>query len=118
MTSCKINTKLKVPDELQQSYRLRIMRLSRYHVRDSIKFVFVFIFRYKFLVYSAFYERRIGRVIRLIGATKTRGPERVWCRFWYSANHSTTVPAKVKVSTYLLTVLFINSFSYTFTNLM
>lgn len=60
--------------------------------------------RYKFFVYSAFYDRRSGgRLIRVIGATKTRGPEKVWCRLWYAptaANAtvtSTSVVARVKV---------------------
>lgn len=50
--------------------------------------------RFKFFVYSAYFDRRDGaRLVRVIGATKTRGPERVWCRFWYgptttSHNHS------------------------------
>jgi hypothetical protein len=41
----------------------------------------------------------------VIGATKTRGPERVWCRLWYRTNESNvttfvsrTVQAKIKVS--------------------
>lgn len=59
--------------------------------------------RYKFFVFSAFYDRRDGRLIRVIGATKTRGPEKVWCRLWYplNANHtrftSATIMARVKV---------------------
>lgn len=42
-------------------------------------------------------------MIRVIGATKTRGPERVWCRLWYpmGANstkyRSASVMARVKV---------------------
>nr|CAH7759575.1 unnamed protein product [Callosobruchus chinensis] len=60
--------------------------------------------KYKFFVFSAFFDqRRKGqRIIRVIGATKTRGPERVWCRLWYkigdgnsTAHISVTVPAKV-----------------------
>ncbi|XP_001992773.2 uncharacterized protein LOC6567186 [Drosophila grimshawi] len=40
--------------------------------------------RFKFFVYSAYFDRRDGaRLVRVVGATKTRGPERVWCRFWY-----------------------------------
>lgn len=59
--------------------------------------------RYKFFVFSAFYDRRDGRMVRVIGATKTRGPEKVWCRLWYplDANHtrftSATIMARVKV---------------------
>ncbi|XP_069963106.1 uncharacterized protein [Bactrocera oleae] len=40
--------------------------------------------RFKFFVFSAYYDRRDGaKLVRVIGATKTRTPERVWCRFWY-----------------------------------
>ncbi|XP_011503517.1 PREDICTED: uncharacterized protein LOC105366691 isoform X2 [Ceratosolen solmsi marchali] len=69
--------------------------------------------RFKFFVYSAYYDERVGGgiirnhgsnsgVIRVIGATKTRGPEKVWCRLWYLHNSnnittSITVAAKVKV---------------------
>lgn len=56
-------------------------------------------------MFSAFYDQRKGqRTVRVIGATKTRGPERVWCRMWYkisefntSAHISITIPAKIKV---------------------
>ncbi|XP_019880952.1 beta-1,4-galactosyltransferase galt-1 isoform X1 [Aethina tumida] len=61
--------------------------------------------RYKFFVFSAFFDNRKGqRSVRVIGATKTRGPERVWCRMWYKYTENNTVtyvprsiPAKVKV---------------------
>ncbi|KAG8041385.1 hypothetical protein G9C98_002373 [Cotesia typhae] len=85
--------------------------------------------RFKFFVYSAFYDDRavgsrnggssslsmiqskkgkiIGKspgLIRIIGATKTRTPERVWCRLWYrfernntNVTLSVTVAAKIKV---------------------
>ncbi|XP_033211221.1 uncharacterized protein LOC117169137 [Belonocnema kinseyi] len=67
--------------------------------------------RFKFFVYSAYFDDRIvGGVanrgspglVRVIGATKTRSPERVWCRLWYPQQNanitsSITVPAKVKV---------------------
>ncbi|KAF7267066.1 uncharacterized protein LOC143202028 [Rhynchophorus ferrugineus] len=61
--------------------------------------------KYKFFVFSAYYDqRRNQRNIRIIAATKTRGPERVWCRLWYriidgnsTVNISRTVPAKIKV---------------------
>jgi hypothetical protein len=59
-------------------------------------------FRFKFFVFSAFYDRREENSIRVVGATKTRGPERVWCRLWYgnstSITHSVSITAKVKVS--------------------
>lgn len=71
----------------------------------------MFIYRYKFFVFSAYYEWRGGvRAVRIIGATKTRGPERVWCRLWQPGNstssassintahlQSVSVPGKVKV---------------------
>ncbi|XP_022220076.2 uncharacterized protein LOC111072476 [Drosophila obscura] len=70
--------------------------------------------RFKFFVYSAYFDRREGaRLVRIVGATKTRGPERVWCRFWFGpppANgtepgasasrakyNSATVMARVKI---------------------
>ncbi|XP_057332893.1 uncharacterized protein LOC130672365 [Microplitis mediator] len=88
--------------------------------------------RFKFFVYSAYYDDRAvgGRnggssnsnimqssklkgkitlnkspgLIRVIGATKTRTPERVWCRLWYrfernntNVTLSVTVAAKIKV---------------------
>lgn len=60
--------------------------------------------RFKFFVYSAFYDRRNSRSIRVVGATKTRNPERVWCRLFYpkGANNGTkdfsvTIMARVKI---------------------
>lgn len=59
--------------------------------------------RFKFFVFSAFYDRRDGRMLRVIGATKTRSPEKVWCRMWYSVDGNNTkfrsisVMARVKV---------------------
>jgi hypothetical protein len=61
--------------------------------------------RFKFFVFSAFYDRRDGRMLRIIGATKTRSPEKVWCRMWYPSNdtsngtkfRSTSIMARVKV---------------------
>ncbi|XP_071444499.1 uncharacterized protein [Hetaerina americana] len=43
--------------------------------------------RFKFYVYSAYYDSRGGeRMVRIIGATRTRSPERVWCRLWLSSS--------------------------------
>ncbi|KAL1494409.1 hypothetical protein ABEB36_010012 [Hypothenemus hampei] len=62
--------------------------------------------RFKFYVFSAYYDsRRNQRNIRIIAATKTRGPERVYCRLWYRSsenssstfNSSKTVTARMKV---------------------
>ncbi|KAH8249338.1 hypothetical protein KR032_008589 [Drosophila birchii] len=50
--------------------------------------------RFKFFVYSAYFDRREGaRLVRVVGATKTRGPERVWCRFWYGPNSANATEA-------------------------
>lgn len=54
----------------------------------------------KFYVYSAFLDMRQGRYLRLIGATRTRGHEKVSCVYWYADPKSTPpvhVPAAVKV---------------------
>jgi hypothetical protein len=59
--------------------------------------------RFKFFVFSAYYDRRDGRMLRIIGATKTRSPEKVWCRMWYPIDGNNTkfrsisVMARVKV---------------------
>ncbi|XP_043263633.1 uncharacterized protein LOC122403902 isoform X1 [Colletes gigas] len=69
--------------------------------------------RFKFFVYSAYFDDRVGGagsptgktqgMVRIISATKTKGSERVWCRFWYlpenggNVTASVTVAAKVKV---------------------
>lgn len=60
--------------------------------------------RFKFFVFSAFYDRRAGKLIRIIGATKTRVPEKVWCRFLYNVGNASapnyrtvSVMARVKV---------------------
>lgn len=64
--------------------------------------------RFKFFVFSAFYDRRAGKLIRIIGATKTRVPEKVWCRFVYNTGNATapsyrsvSVMARVKVRIYM-----------------
>ncbi|BES98356.1 DUF23 [Nesidiocoris tenuis] len=58
--------------------------------------------RFKFFVFSAYYDPRGARMVRVMGATKTRGPDRVWCVLWYNNSYNSTittltVPAKVKV---------------------
>lgn len=77
--------------------------------------------RFKFFVYSAFYDRRGGKLIRIIGATKTHRADKVWCRFIYNQGNSTapnyravSVMARVKVTYHLLMthkLLFILAFS-------
>ncbi|KAJ8678534.1 hypothetical protein QAD02_014321 [Eretmocerus hayati] len=65
--------------------------------------------RFKFFVYSAYFDERISSgtisnrgsspgIIRIIGATKTRGPERVWCRLWYGTQSSDNTTASVTVA--------------------
>ncbi|EDW57756.1 uncharacterized protein [Drosophila virilis] len=55
--------------------------------------------RFKFFVYSAYFDRRDGaRLVRVIGATKTRGPERVWCRFWYGPTTHNSSEASTSVA--------------------
>lgn len=77
---------------------------------------YVFWSRFKFFVYSAYFDNRVSGagtpagksqgVVRVISATKTRGPERVWCRLWYRQQNganvtvSVTVAAKVKVRSF------------------
>lgn len=39
--------------------------------------------RHKFYVYSAYYDARTRPVIRVIGATKTKRSDKVWCRLHY-----------------------------------
>ncbi|KAI5723748.1 hypothetical protein M8J76_010411 [Diaphorina citri] len=53
--------------------------------------------RFKFYVYSAHYDDRKSKVIRVIGASKTRATEKVWCRYWYGDNSSKIITAKTKV---------------------
>ncbi len=40
--------------------------------------------RHKFYVYSAYYDARTRPLIRVIGATKTKKSDKVWCRLHYS----------------------------------
>lgn len=60
--------------------------------------------KHRFFVFSAYYERRDNRQIRVIGATKTFRPDKVWCRMWYrneqngTVFRSSTVLANVQVS--------------------
>jgi len=65
--------------------------------------------RFKFFVYSAYFDNRVSGtagtpagksqgVVRVISATKTRGPERVWCRLWYRQQNSANVTASVTVA--------------------
>lgn len=74
--------------------------------------------RFKFFVFSAFYDRRGGKLIRIIGATKTRVPEKVWCRFVYNMGNATapnyrsvSVMARVKVNAFALVLIYFNHFS-------
>jgi len=42
--------------------------------------------RHKFYVYSAYYDNRTRPVIRVIGATKTKRSDKVWCRLHYGSS--------------------------------
>ena len=42
--------------------------------------------RHKFYVYSAYYDARTRPIIRVIGATKTKRSDKVWCRLHYGQN--------------------------------
>ncbi|XP_022917015.1 uncharacterized protein [Onthophagus taurus] len=61
--------------------------------------------RFKFFVYSAYFDgRKDQRSVRIIAATKTRGATRVWCRLWYKSQEgnstgfiSKTIASKLKV---------------------
>ena len=54
---------------------------------------------HKFYVYSAYYDTRGPRPhVRVIGATKTKRSDKVWCRLYYRDNRkSVTVPGAVSV---------------------
>ena len=54
---------------------------------------------HKFYVYSAYYDTRGPRPhVRVIGATKTKRSDKVWCRLYYRDNKkSITVPGTVSV---------------------
>ena len=53
--------------------------------------------KHKFYVYSAYYDRRTKPVIRLIGATKTKKSDKVWCQLHFNESHSVTVPGGVTI---------------------
>jgi len=70
-------------------------------VNITSKTLLVFFFsRAKFLVYSAYYDHRGDRVIRIIGATRTRGFERVFCRYSWppAAPSASSAPAAAPVA--------------------
>ena len=52
--------------------------------------------RHKFYVYSAYYDARQKPLIRLIGATKTKKSDKVWCKLHYS-NFTQVVPGGVTI---------------------
>lgn len=53
--------------------------------------------RHKFYVYSAFYDDRKGKIIRIIGATLTKRSDRVWCKYWYSNSSALVLVGAVKI---------------------
>lgn len=52
---------------------------------------------HKFFVYSAYYDDRKGKIIRIIGATLTRRSNRVWCKYWYSNSSTLILLGVVKI---------------------
>ena len=53
--------------------------------------------KHKFYVYSAYFDRRQKPVIRLIGATKTKKSDKVWCQLHFNESHTLTVPGGVTI---------------------
>ncbi|CAL4137470.1 unnamed protein product [Meganyctiphanes norvegica] len=53
--------------------------------------------KHKFFVYSAFYDDRKGRIIRIIGTTQTKKSDRVWCKYWYSNSSTLIVNGALKI---------------------
>lgn len=53
--------------------------------------------KHKFFVYSAYYDDRKGRIIRVIGATQTKKSDRVWCKYWYSNSSTLIVNGAIKI---------------------
>lgn len=56
---------------------------------------------HKFYVFSAFFDGRDNHnnIVRIIGATKVKGRESVWCRFWYTnetGHESISVTARIQ----------------------
>ncbi|KAK7078450.1 hypothetical protein SK128_012488 [Halocaridina rubra] len=57
----------------------------------------VFHTKHKFYVYSAYYDDRKGRIIRIIGTTQTKKSDRVWCKYWYSNSSTLIVNGAIKI---------------------
>nr|XP_045601095.1 uncharacterized protein LOC123759891 [Procambarus clarkii] len=57
----------------------------------------VFYTKHKFFVYSAYYDDRKGKIIRVIGATQTKKSDRVWCKYWYSNSSTLIVNGAIKI---------------------
>ena len=57
----------------------------------------IFNTKHKFFVYSAYYDDRKGKIIRIIGATQTKKSDRVWCKYWYSNSSTLIVNGAVKI---------------------
>ncbi|XP_068247662.1 uncharacterized protein [Palaemon carinicauda] len=53
--------------------------------------------KHKFYVYSAYYDDRKGRIIRVVGTTQTKKSDRVWCKYWYSNSSTLIVNGAIKV---------------------
>nr|XP_053639210.1 uncharacterized protein LOC128693520 [Cherax quadricarinatus] len=57
----------------------------------------VYYTKHKFFVYSAYYDDRKGKIIRVIGATQTKKSDRVWCKYWYSNSSTLIVNGAIKI---------------------
>lgn len=53
--------------------------------------------KHKFFVYSAYYDDRKGRIIRVVGATQTKKSDRVWCKYWYNNSSTLIVNGAIKI---------------------
>jgi len=51
--------------------------------------------KHKFFVYSAFYDDREKPLVRLIAATKTKKPDKVWCKLYYKDKEPVIVSAGI-----------------------
>ncbi|XP_071540591.1 uncharacterized protein [Panulirus ornatus] len=57
----------------------------------------VYYTKHKFFVYSAYYDDRKGKIIRVIGTTQTKKSDRVWCKYWYSNSSTLIVNGAIKI---------------------
>ena len=73
--------------------------LGRHHGHDAV-WQPVNGTKHKFYVYSAYFDARLGRkIVRVIAATRTKSPDKVWCKFHTTGSDSPSpiLPASVTV---------------------